>query len=166
MPYEPEDSLLSQQMVREEGELRYDVSKIGDKFDFVPKALARLNAGGGSVVMSEENGGERYAFRRDWLRGVSTGRTNVLLVDVEGDSMEPTIRNGATVMVDRGRTEIQGGNIYAIGIDDTIVVKRLELLPGNKIRISSDNKSDYQPYVARLEDIRVIGRIIWVGTTL
>jgi phage repressor protein C with HTH and peptisase S24 domain len=40
--------------------------------------------------------------------------------------MEPGIRAGDTVMIDRSRTAVVAGGIYAVGIDDTIMIKRLE----------------------------------------
>lgn len=129
-------------------------------FDFVPMAEARLNAGGGNVVMKEQFG-EYYAFRKDWLRKVATGPGNIVLMTVEGESMTPTISDGDTVMIDRGRTRIKSGSIYALGIEDTIIIKRLEYLVSGSIRIISDNRQEYAPYEANPKNIRIIGEVIW-----
>jgi phage repressor protein C with HTH and peptisase S24 domain len=129
-------------------------------FDFVPMAEAKLNAGGGHVVMSEQFG-ELYAFRKDWLRSVATSPANTVLMMVEGESMTPTISDGDTVMIDLGRTRIKSGSIFAIGIADTIIVKRLECLVDGKTRIISDNRLEYPPYDANTDEIRIIGEVIW-----
>jgi phage repressor protein C with HTH and peptisase S24 domain len=129
-------------------------------FDFVPMAEACLNAGGGSVVMSEQLG-EYYAFRKDWLSKVATSARNIILMTVEGESMTPTISDGDTVMIDMGRTRIKSGSIYALGIEDTIIVKRLEYLVSGTIRIISDNRQEYAPYEANPQNIRIIGEVIW-----
>ncbi|MBA2881802.1 phage repressor protein C with HTH and peptisase S24 domain [Desulfosalsimonas propionicica] len=129
-------------------------------FDFVPMAEARLNAGGGNVVMTEQYG-EYYAFRKDWLRKVATGPGNIVLMTVEGESMTPTISDGDTVMIDMGRTRIKSGSIYALGIEDTIIIKRLEYLVSGSIRIISDNRQEYSPYEANPKNIRIIGEVIW-----
>jgi phage repressor protein C with HTH and peptisase S24 domain len=50
----------------------------------------------------------------------------MVMMQVSGDSMEPGIRAGDTVMIDRSRTAVVAGGIYAVGIDDTIMIKRLE----------------------------------------
>ena len=65
-----------------------------DEFAMVPRAEAKLNAGNGNVVLSEEIG-KHYAFRNDWLKTIGSSRNNVLLMDVDGDSMSPTIANAA-----------------------------------------------------------------------
>jgi len=131
-----------------------------DAFDFVPMAEAKLSAGGGQVVMSEQFG-ELYAFRRDWLSSVATSARNIVLMRVEGESMTPTISAGDMVMVDMGRTRIKSGSIFAIGIEDTIIIKRLEYLVNGKIRIISDNRQEYAPYEADSREIRIIGEVIW-----
>jgi len=129
-------------------------------FDFVPMAEAKLNAGGGHVVISEQYG-ELYAFRKDWLRTVASSVSKIVLMTVEGESMTPTISDGDTVMVDMGRTRIKSGSIFAIGIEDTIIIKRLEYLVNGKIRIISDNRQEYAPYDADTKEIRIIGEVIW-----
>lgn len=129
-------------------------------FDFVPMAEAKLNAGGGGVVMSEQYG-ELYAFRKDWLRNVASSVSNIVLMMVEGESMTPTISDGDTVMIDMGRRRIKSGSIYAIGIEDTIIIKRLEYLVNGKTRIISDNRREYAPYDADTAEIRIIGEVIW-----
>jgi len=129
-------------------------------FDFVPMAEAKLNAGGGHVVISEQYG-ELYAFRKDWLRQVATSAHNIVLMMVEGESMTPTISDGDTVMIDMGRIRIKSGSIFAIGIEDTIIIKRLEYLVNGRIRIISDNRQEYAPYEADSKEIRIIGEVIW-----
>lgn len=129
-------------------------------FDFVPMAEAKLNAGDGHVVISERYG-ELYAFRKDWLRQVATAAHNIVLMMVEGESMTPTISDGDTVMIDMGRTRIKSGSIFAIGIEDTIIIKRLEYLVNGRIRIISDNRREYAPYEADSREIRIIGEVIW-----
>ena len=131
-----------------------------EAFDFVPMAEAKLNAGGGHVVMSEQYG-ELYAFRKDWLSKVATSARNIVLMRVEGESMTPTISDGDMVMLDMGRTRIKSGSIFAIGIEDTIIIKRLEYLVNGKIRIISDNRQEYAPYEADSREIRIIGEVIW-----
>ena len=80
--------------------------------------------------------------------------------------MEPAIFDGDTIMIDRGRNEIHSSYIYAIGIDETVMIKRLETLPGKTIRIISDNKVLYQPFEVGIDKIRVFGRVIWIAHQL
>lgn len=128
----------------------------------VTKVKARLSAGGGSL---EANGESvcRYAFRSDWLCRKGSP-AQMVLMDVVGDSMAPDIQDGDMVLIDQGKTEIIPGAVYAVGVDDAVYVKRLEVLPGRLV-ISSANPA-YAPIEVHresrdMESIRVIGRVLW-----
>jgi len=131
----------------------------------VPKVGARLSAGGGSFETDDGVEG-LYPFRRDWLRrkGVLTG---MVLMDVVGDSMEPEIRHGDMVLIDQGQTALVPQGVYAVGLEDTVLVKRVETRP-DAVALVSDNP-DYAPVVLSgdaLEALRIIGRVLWVGHEL
>ena len=79
--------------------------------------------------------------------------------------MEPTLRDGDSVLVDQSQRDVVYGKIYVVGIDDGVVVKRLDKRPG-KLVLLSDNRGDYPPYEIQLNDavdVRVIGRVIWMA---
>jgi phage repressor protein C with HTH and peptisase S24 domain len=84
-------------------------------------------------------------------------------VTVCGNSMEPAIRDGDVAMIDIGRNKIRDGCVYAIGLGETIAIKRLELMTAGRVRIISDNKAEYESYEANIADVRVIGRVIWLA---
>ncbi|CUU82009.1 hypothetical protein FFA43_01220 [Campylobacter hyointestinalis subsp. hyointestinalis] len=63
---------------------------------------------------------------------------NVKMIQVEGDSMEPTIQDGAFVVIDESKNDAIDG-IYAILIDDKVFVKRLQFNLDGTITIISDN---------------------------
>jgi phage repressor protein C with HTH and peptisase S24 domain len=87
----------------------------------------------------------------------------MVLMDIFGNSMTPELKDGDTVLVDESQKAVLAGALYAIGIDDTIMVKRVEKHP-NKLVLISDNK-DYSPIFLRNEEmdtIRIIGKVIWV----
>lgn len=131
----------------------------------IPKVKARLCAGGGSFEVGSEIEGY-YAFRKDWL--VNKGAINkMVLMDIFGNSMEPEIKNGDTILVDESQRDILAGAIYAVGVDDTIMVKRLEKHP-NKLVLLSDNK-DYSPIYlqgSEINSVRIIGKVIWISREL
>ncbi len=102
-------------------------------FAKVPKVRARLCAGDGSFEVGGEIEGY-YAFQTRWLSGRGNADQMVLL-DIFGNSMEPELRAGDTVLVDRSQKEILAGAVYAVGIDDTIMVKRLEKHPRKLVAI-------------------------------
>lgn len=131
----------------------------------VPKVRARLSAGGGSFETQDEVR-TVVPFRQDWLRRKGT-ITGMVLMDVVGNSMEPEIRHGDMVLIDQGQTAIVAHGVYAVGVEDTVLVKRVEKRPGALVLLS-DNR-DYAPIVLSgdaLEALRVIGRVLWVGREL
>lgn len=134
-----------------------------EEFSYVPKVRARLSAGGGSLVVDEAID-SYYAFRHAWLR--RKGQISQMrLMRVSGDSMEPILRDEDVVLIDLSQTEIYTGKIYAVGIDEEIVVKRLDKKPG-KLVLVSDNRQFYPPLEVELDEssnVRVLGRVIWMG---
>ena len=131
----------------------------------VPRVRARLCAGGGSFETGAEVR-DRLPFRYDWLRRKGNPDSMVLM-DIMGNSMEPEIKEGDTVLIDQSRTDILAHGVYAVGVEDTVLVKRLEKRPG-KLMLLSDNPQ-YSPIELRgdeLETVRILGRIIWVGREL
>lgn len=130
-------------------------------FKNVAKVKARLSAGGGSFEIGSEIEGY-YSFRKDWL--TTKGNLNkMVLMDIFGNSMEPEIKDGDTVLIDESQKDILAGAVYAVGVDDTIMVKRLEKHP-NKLVLHSDNK-EYAPIYLQGSDInsiRIIGKVIWI----
>lgn len=134
-----------------------------ETFVFVPQLDGRISAGNGLVP--EPAVKTQIAFRRDWI--IRKGKPeNMLLIKVSGDSMEPTLYDGDLVLIDKRRDflEPQGG-IYAIALDDTIMIKRLVADPSRKIRIISDNKN-YPEMQADPDQVKINGKVIWFAREL
>jgi len=130
-------------------------------FKRIPKVRARLCAGGGSFETGSEIEGY-FAFQRDWLR--RKGHINhMVLMDIFGNSMAPEMRDGDTVLIDESQKDILAGAIFAVGVDDTIMVKRVEKHP-SRLVLLSDNK-DYAPIYlesGETDSTRIIGKVVWV----
>ncbi|WP_309413508.1 S24 family peptidase [Desulfobulbus sp.] len=131
-----------------------------EMFDYIPMADAKLSAGGGCFVLSEDMR-DYYAFRKSWLYRVASSPKSVVLMRVQGSSMDPTIQDGDAVMIDTGRRDIKEGMIYALRVDSTVMIKRLSFRIGGKVRIISDNRQDFEPYEADTKDLHIIGQIIF-----
>lgn len=128
----------------------------------VAKVKARLCAGDGRLEVSNESPAG-HAFRADWLCRKGSP-AQMALMDMVGDSMAPDIRDGDLVLIDQGKTDVIPGAIYAVGVDDAVCIRRLDVLPGRLV-LSSANPA-YAPIEVRRESremasIRVIGRVLW-----
>ena len=131
-----------------------------DGFMQIPKVRARLCAGGGSFEVDDAVE-EYYAFSSAWLlrKGVPG---MMVLMDVFGNSMEPLIQEGDMALIDQSRKTIIAGAIYAVGVEETVMLKRVERRPGGLV-LRSDN-TDYAPMLLQgeeLEQVRIIGKMIW-----
>jgi phage repressor protein C with HTH and peptisase S24 domain len=138
----------------------------GDSFEYIPMVEARLAGGGGSLETSDRVLGY-YAFRREWLAGKGS-LESMRLMRVTGESMEPTIEDNDVVMVDFSQADVMAGKIYAVRIDDEIVVKRLERKPGRLVFVS-DNRKNYEPLeidLAEYSNVEVLGRVVWMAREL
>ncbi len=135
-----------------------------DGFVMIPMAKATLSAGAGSLETDGEKERE-YAFRRDFI--VRKGDPqNMVLMRVCGDSMEPEVRHGDVVLLDQSKKTVFPGYLFAVGFEDAIYLKRIDMLPG-KVVLKSTNPA-YPPVELDIrgqlsELFRVIGRVLWCG---
>ena len=138
-----------------------DAAAENDKYIQVPLVSGKISAGRG--LTPDNTIDIRLAFRKEWIRHHGNPE-NMSLIKVSGDSMEPSLLSGDIVLVDHSRNYIdpQGG-IYAVEIDNAIIIKRLQAIyTTKKIRIISDNQR-YEPLDVTPEQIHINGKVIWMG---
>jgi len=127
----------------------------------VPKIKARLSAGGGSFETEPEIK-EFYSFRKDWLGKKGKAR-DMVLMDIFGNSMEPELKEGDTVLIDQSQKAVLAGAIYAVGLADTIVVKRLEKRPKELVLLSENERYPMMCFRdEEMDSVRIVGKVIWV----
>ena len=124
-----------------------------------------------SLAATVETGGPKpepafraLLFSRDFIVDALHASPEVMrLVQVTGDSMQPTLHAGWSVMVDTSRRTVCEG-IFAVRFGGTVVCKRLEARPGGVIRVSSDNRM-YDEYEISAGDgdteFDVLGKVVW-----
>ena len=138
-------------------------------FVLVPRYNIEASAGGGSVIHSEQIV-DHLAFKADWVhKELGTHPKNLVLVHSMGDSMEPTIRSGDLLLVDRSKAKMRGDGIYLINLDDGLMVKRVEWLLGGSVVIRGDNTAVSSEQIlpaTDLEKLHILGRVVWVGSKI
>ncbi len=77
-------------------------------------------------IAPHENTTRKLAFRKQWLTLKGLSEKSLVLVCAKGDSMDPTINDGDTLMVDTSNTQLSDGSIYVILINDQLVVRRIQ----------------------------------------
>ncbi len=132
----------------------------------VPRLAVGASAGAGSLNDSDMLAG-KVGFDEKWLRRLGVVPSQVALIRVEGDSMQPTLNDGDDIMVDQkmGHDSVKAG-IYVLRMDDVLMVKRVKPLHKGHISVISDNLEYPSWPDLRLRDIVIIGKVIWVGRKL
>ncbi len=137
-----------------------------DDFVYVRRYDVNLSAGPGMIPV-ENADADQLAFSRAWMRREGLNGRSCGLLRVRGDSMHPTVQDGAMVLVEMSDEPIAREGIYALCRDGVAFVKRM--IPVNKgkdgratsLVILSDNPA-YPPDVLvgeALNEIRIVGRI-------
>lgn len=145
----------------------------GADYMYLPLYDVQAAAGHGAVVEHEEVV-DFLAFKKAWIRReLGADPNDLYLISVEGDSMEPALRPGDVILVDRRQAwTVPKDGVYVLHMDGSLLVKRLQSMPGGKIRVTSDNPA-YTPFDLdrRWVDEHqndangsgVIGRVVWSG---
>ena len=136
----------------------YVAPRPGDWIE-VPRLSLDASAGPGAVG-AREIPFDAFRFSRRWLREMGLEGADLTAIRVEGDSMEPTLRSGDEIFVDRNKRGREG--IHVVRIGDALHVKRLQASAPGRIALVSENAA-YAAIELASEDIDIIGRVVWKG---
>lgn len=133
----------------------------------VPSYDVRTLAENEAVVEQEQRTGA-LIFRRQWIcQELRANPSDLCLIDVDGESMEPTLRTGDMILLDRRKARVVPcDGIYVLRMRESLIVKRLQKLPGNKAKVTSDNPAYGEFFLsldAQNEELSIIGRVVWSG---
>lgn len=82
-------------------------------------------------------------------------------IEIDGDSMMPTITNGDLLICERMQRgePLRDNQVYVI-VTDVVVTKRIQQVKNqNALRLISDNDAVYKPYMVPLNEIQQILRV-------
>ncbi|SAM71762.1 putative transcriptional regulator [Cardiobacterium hominis] len=143
------------------------VQASNDDYYYIPAYEIEASAGHGAFTEGATTPAKHLAFRKDWVHDRRLSPSSLSAIFTRGDSMEPTIPDGATILVDSSRIEPLDGKIYVIRIDDRLWVKRVQWILGGGLRLISDNRiySDIDVSKADLEhaDVQICGQVVYVS---
>ncbi len=120
------------------------------------------SAGGGAQDIDETEIGFVY-FRGDWLEEHGLDPRRCIVIGIVGESMEPTLPEGCSILVDRNRRRRLAGHIFVVRTSDGVVVKRAAKDDRGRWQLRSDHPG-FKPM--RWErDAVTIGEVKWMAKT-
>lgn len=135
----------------------------------VPRFRVQLSAGPGADIFDEKRDGS-IPFAEDFFEKKlgRSGANGLFILDVTGDSMEPTIPKGSIVMVDT-RDRVPDGSIMAYRDGEFAFIKRLTKA-AEGFEATSENPSVHpRTRLIRPADdgeFQIFGRVCWVAHSL
>ena len=142
-----------------------------ENITFIPHVDLKVSAGYGSIIDEINMTQDFMAFAKSWIiKNTHVSPESLVLFTVSGDSMDcPTssIKDGGLILVDKSIIEFKNDGVYVIALDDALYVKRLQILPGKKLKVKSDNLN-YDPFEVSLDtdNFHIVGKVIWAGGLL
>lgn len=143
-------------------EAAWQVSTADDAFWIpIPRHEAEGPDGAISDVPSEI---AKIALSRAWLDSRGLGEFDLVYVRQPDDSMSPTIRAGALLVIDSSTDRLRGDGIYVVVLDGNLSAKRLQRDFSGGVRVISDN-SAYREQIVPVDRLdgrtALLGRVIW-----
>lgn len=129
----------------------------------IPEYNVKLAAGlHGSEVINPENIIRHHVINDTFLHEFRVKQENLAVVSVLGNSMDPTLRDGEKVIIDKSCKTPIDNRVFAITTKNQTWAKRMRITPSGE-RWCSDNE-EYQKFDNELNDgktIRIEGIVLY-----
>jgi len=129
-----------------------------EDFHAIPRLSLAVAAGPGQFAGGEAPF-DNFGFSGRWLRENGFDPKMLSALSVEGDSMEPLLRHGDEILIDRG-SRFERDGVHVVRMGDTLMVKRLASAGAGRIALLSQNLA-YPPIEVATDEIEVLGRVVW-----
>lgn len=141
------------------------VCEPGEGFVQIPRYEVGASAGGGAVIHSEQIV-DHLSFKSDWVRNaLGVPVKDLALINVLGDSMEPTLSDGDLILIDMSTRRVKDNAVYVLQLNGSLLVKRIQRKLDGSVLVRSDN-TIYEPETVNsemLDSLNIIGRVVWCG---
>ncbi len=120
-------------------------------------------AGVSSVPLDEAARVGCLAVHRAWLERHRLDATQCAIVRMRGESMEPTLNDGSTILINRAQRRRRSGRLFAVRTDGGLVVSRLRKDPGGDWLLVGDHPDlEPRPWPA---SAKILGQVRWATRT-
>lgn len=127
------------------------------EFVFIPRYRSPGQVRGEALSM---------AFRKSWVSHyVDADPQDLSVMEVTSDAMAGMVNKHDYVLLNHRKNQPDDG-LYAIRIDKTVQVKRTQLMPDNRLKVTSSNGL-YEPFFIELDRrpgyVEIMGKVEWAG---
>ncbi|MGF1725668.1 S24 family peptidase [Photobacterium nomapromontoriensis] len=140
---------------------------INEEFVLVPGYHIQVSTGHGTSAIDAPV--KRYlAFRRKYIQYRKLDPNKLAVIFAKGDSMEPTIKDNDSLLVDLSANKPLDGKIFVVRLGDELYAKRIQKSFDGSLRLISDNE-EYSPIEVstdQLDQLCIIGRVVQRSTDL
>lgn len=117
----------------------------------------QASAGGGSFNFEDD-----YVvldIDKNIMDTVCPSNKNYEAINIHGDSMEPTLKDGSIAFIDRSVTDISKDGIFIAATTAGLFVKRIRKRMDGNIELISDNQA-YSPEILTPNEIEIVGKVV------
>jgi len=118
----------------------------------------RASAGGGAFTFDENY--EILTVDQKIMNNIITSSCQQIeAINIDGDSMEPTLQDESIVFIDRSDTHIHKDGIYIASTTAGLFIKRIYQRSDGMVELISDNIA-YAPEIMLADEVKIVGRVI------
>ena len=132
------------------------------------KYFKNINSSAGGGAINDEEDYEQLGIDEEVLKQLGGQKKLKFIeaVNVKGDSMEPVIKDGDIIFIDKSSNTPchDKHDVYVVNTPNGILVKVVTMIPHyEKLQLQSYNTL-YPPELHDIEEISVIGKVVGVST--
>lgn len=134
----------------------------GDDHVMIERLPTHAGAGGPGTGEGDR---QLRAFSGNLIRELRVPAADLLLIEIDGDSMRPEFLSGDQILIDRRKTTLAQPGAFCLWEGDGYVVKYLQRVHGSeppKLKVMSENPR-YEPELRLVDEVEIMGRVVWFG---
>lgn len=134
----------------------------------IPQFDTGGSMGAGLLLRDQPGVIQSWSVSQEWVQKnvkSHTGAANLCIVTGFGDSMKGMYNSGDPLVVDRGVKSVEFDAVYFFRVGEEGFIKRLQRIPGEGLRVLSENKQYDSWHIKADMDFEVLGRVVkaWQG---
>lgn len=133
-------------------------SLIGETSNYIIlkyQRTATASAGGGAI--NYEIDPSPMVIDKQFLDYINSSYKYTEVLKVFGESMEPDIKDGSLVFIDKSQRSINRTGVYVVSSSDGLYIKNITQTQ-NKINLKSTNKL-YSNLTYNIDEIKIVGKV-------